>query len=426
MPLFGIPYEDQLIRKTREVRKILRQIPPKVLRDNRQNAPRWVRDQIRFKQLPCPLAACVPSPLLTAYRNKVALSYGRNQAKEPCIGFLLGRFAEGHVAVENPTKLAFMTPAANSLRDVFQEFLTSSALSVYDKSAHTGFWRELTLRTPTTGENGAIVQFNSSGLPPETVQAEKERLKAFLEERLSSAEHRLTSCLLQDYQGVSNAAPHDIENELLLGSRHIHEVVLGKRFRISPNAFFQVNTPATELLYDYVKSQCSEATTLLDICCGTGTIGIALADKVSRIIGVDIVPEAIEDARHNAALNGVQNATYHADKAETVLGPILSKFEGGAGSYVAVVDPPRAGLHNDVIKAIRRCVGIKTLIYISCNQNSLVANATALCRSVELFSFTIVLFCYQLCFYLLQDSLEVGDFLRHRVLVLDAMCYPSV
>lgn len=164
----------------------------------------------------------------------------------------------------------------------------------------------------------------------------------------------------------------------------------------------------------------TDRTTLLDICCGTGTIGILLAKSVQRVIGVDICPEAIDNARRNATLNGVTNCTYMAAKAEDVIRDVMSTYVdsvpagGGAaaaaavdtsgggraststedaeglgsgsgthGNVVAVVDPPRAGLHKDVVQHIRRHDGIGHLIYISCSLGGARSNIVDFCRATS-------------------------------------------
>ena len=129
--------------------------------------------------------------------------------------------------------------------------------------------------------------------------------------------------------------------------------------------------------------------TLLDVCCGTGAIGVTLSPAVERVVGVELVPQAVEDARHNAALNGVLNCQFLAGKAEVILPgiiPQLSSSEegggggggggeggvgggvggGGSGSVAAVVNPARAGLHYRVVRALRNQPAVRRLVYVSC------------------------------------------------------------
>ena len=132
-----------------------------------------------------------------------------------------------------------------------------------------------------------------------------------------------------------------------------------------------------------LRSQCSlgPSTVLLDVCCGTGTIGLAMASEVRRVVGIESCASAVEDARRNAALNGVANVSFVEGRAESVLSDILRtltprELEG----VVAIVDPPRAGLHPDVVKGLRACGQLRRLVYVSCHAPGFVSNAVGLCR----------------------------------------------
>ncbi|XP_063047890.1 tRNA (uracil-5-)-methyltransferase homolog B [Engraulis encrasicolus] len=157
--------------------------------------------------------------------------------------------------------------------------------------------------------------------------------------------------------------------QLLWGQPYIHEEVLGYKFRISADAFFQVNTAAAESLYQTVMdlSRATASDTLLDVCCGTGAIGITMSSRVKEVIGVEIIEQAVEDAKHNASLNGVTNCTFIAGKAEVVLPELITGFGADRGGGItAVVNPSRAGLHRRVIRALRNHPSIRRLVYISC------------------------------------------------------------
>ncbi|XP_061358766.1 zinc finger CCCH domain-containing protein 24 isoform X2 [Gastrolobium bilobum] len=223
----------------------------------------------------------------------------------------------------------------------------------------------------------------------------------------------------------------------------IHDYISNLRFSISPTAFFQVNTLAAEKLYSLAGDwACLGPDTLLfDICCGTGTIGLTLAHRVGMVIGIEMNASAVSDAHRNAEINGIKNCRFICAKAEDVMGSLLrehlnvpkeqvddpnisssgSDIPEGSGcpepengdmashcsendntevgsevpkgstsengntstqhfkNVVAIVDPPRAGLHPTVIKALRTHPRLRRLVYISCNPESLVANAIELC-----------------------------------------------
>lgn len=132
---------------------------------------------------------------------------------------------------------------------------------------------------------------------------------------------------------------------------------------------FQVNTKAAEILYSkiYELSNCNDESVVLDVCCGSATIGISLARKVKKVIGIELVEESVKNAKTNLELNNITNVDVHCGYAEHVLLDLLKDDDIVKNDLVAVVDPPRAGLHNNVIKAIRRTENIKTVVYVSCN-----------------------------------------------------------
>lgn len=150
--------------------------------------------------------------------------------------------------------------------------------------------------------------------------------------------------------------------------------MLGFKFRISPDAFFQVNQPAAQVLYSTVRDLCVPDTkegrgvgcTLLDVCCGTGAIGITASPRVDRLIGIELIEQAVQDARHNAALNNVVNSEFVSGKAEVVLPGIMSQLSSVDGSLTAVVNPSRAGLHYRVVRALRNQPAIRRLVFVSC------------------------------------------------------------
>lgn len=166
------------------------------------------------------------------------------------------------------------------------------------------------VRTFESGETMVLVQVHPGSLTPEKLQEEKIALKTLFE---SLTKVRVDSLLFQVSDAMFNGFKEETESELILGSTHIHETLLGLQFRVSTTAFFQVNTKAAEVLYATIKERIVEANSgnalenvvLLDLCCGTGTIGLTLAGSVKKVIGIEMVKEAIQDAEYNAAKNGM-------------------------------------------------------------------------------------------------------------------------
>eukprot|EP00201_Polytomella_parva_P021685 CAMPEP_0175047974 /NCGR_PEP_ID=MMETSP0052_2-20121109/5909_1 /TAXON_ID=51329 ORGANISM="Polytomella parva, Strain SAG 63-3" /NCGR_SAMPLE_ID=MMETSP0052_2 /ASSEMBLY_ACC=CAM_ASM_000194 /LENGTH=735 /DNA_ID=CAMNT_0016311941 /DNA_START=3 /DNA_END=2211 /DNA_ORIENTATION=+ len=260
---------------------------------------------------------------------------------------------------------------------------------------------------PNPDEVLVMVQANDKFVDKETGMAELSAMREFLRERCVSLGLNLTVFKIQWHSGVSNAAPLDApvlslpDEDAATAAGYIVDSLCDFKFRISPTAFFQVNSAATCVLYrlaglwaaegnaftssssslaaDEALGQKGPKTLLLDVCCGTGTIGLTLAGQVDKVVGVDITSSAIQDAKVNAELNGVQNAEFLTGKAEVVLPEVLAKQAASYENIVAIVDPPRAGLHKSVLKALLRCPKISRVVYVSCNPDSLAENLKVLC-----------------------------------------------
>ena len=282
------------------------------------------------------------------------------------------------------------------------------------------------------------MQVSPRGFDADTVRGACSRLAEIL---LAAAESShtsfpITSLLMQVHEGPSNAASEDAPimdlatGDVTTASENvIHEELCGLRFSLSATAFFQVNTCAAEVLYRLAGEWASPngRSLLLDVCCGTGTIGLTLASSVRKVVGIDIVAAAIEDAKTNAALNGIENCEWVAGRAEETLPNILTRYanriaplriknvkaskidaeESGDeeehltnpvseveavakfdressttfdfDDVVAIVDPPRAGLHKNVLWALRKETRLRKLVYVSCNPESMAANCAELC-----------------------------------------------
>lgn len=234
----------------------------------------------------------------------------------------------------------------------------------------------LTVRTCQGPGVLLIADFHPQNLSQDSIQKVKEDLKNYFGSGPGSGVG-VTSLFFRLSDKTSS---NDVEH--VLGEKNIEEDLLGMKFKISPNAFFQVNTLAAEVLYKLVADWCnvSPSTTVLDICCGTGTIGLTLAKKVSSVVGIEMGQEAIKDAKCNAQLNDINNVRYYCDKAENVIGRVMKSVQSSK-HVVAVVDPPRAGLNFKVVQTLRGPRSrIKHLVYVSCNLRGASSNFIDLTR----------------------------------------------
>ncbi|KNC99848.1 uncharacterized protein SPPG_05222 [Spizellomyces punctatus DAOM BR117] len=470
-PLWRKPYEEQLKNKRTVLRQALYKFKkemfkyfPKEYIRNRFPAPTttvvtkdmtpeeraivqlaWFMPALKANDdIPCPLSDPLPSPVVNGYRNKCEFTFGWNLKREKVVGFLLGLYKEGIVNVLEPTNTLNVSPAAVKIAATLQTFLRASDLDLYDRINKKGFWRMALVRTHRTNESMIVVQYSPSDVSVDKIQAAKDALKSHFQRAMADGEIAVTTLLVQGWDGVFNGMTDKSPLEILYGSGYVHETLLGINFRISPSAFFQVNTEATEVLYSTVKDWCaldevererkeaadedsgktkceeaqtkmeetvpaetngsvaastdpanisSEApvtphpkdlsppgTVLLDLCCGTGTIGLTMTSQVKKVVGVDIIKDAIEDAEYNAKLNNATNVFYYADKVENAIRTIFAEHVGSRDDVVAVLDPPRNGVHADVIKAVRACEGVRRVVYVSCDAEQACGNFVDLCR----------------------------------------------
>lgn len=210
----------------------------------------------------------------------------------------------------------------------------------------------------------AIVTFHPQGLSQEELCVQKVTLKDFFTKG-PGAVCGLTSLYFQE-STMTRCSHQQSPYQLLFGEPHIFEDLLGLKIRISPDAFFQVNTAGAEMLYRTIGelSGVNSESSLLDICCGTGAIGLSLARRASQVHGIELVEQAVEDARWTAAFNGITNCEFHAGRAETILPQLLKSPKDER--LIAVANPARAGLHYRVVQAIRNCRAIRTLVFVSC------------------------------------------------------------
>ncbi|XP_076907156.1 zinc finger CCCH domain-containing protein 24-like [Bidens hawaiensis] len=435
-PLAHMSYEDQLEQKKKNIMQILK----KLARNARKGCPDgvaqpdWIQKSRDIGGLACKLEGIIESPLVNGYRNKCEFSVGYSLQGKPTVGFLLGNFREGVTAVEEPSDCPNISKISCKYAEIFQNFLQDSTFPIWNRMTNTGFWRQLTVREGRKQGNNPegdlgessiaevllMVQISSAGFDEEAVNVELEKMaEAFVTNAATNSPSLpLTVLVVQDHQGVSNVAPADaplrslplVKSEAVAEAR-IQDYINNLRFCISPTAFFQVNTLAAEKLYALAGDwACLGPNTLLfDVCCGTGTIGLTLANHVGMVVGIEMNASAVADANRNAELNGINNCRFVCSKAEDVMGSLLKEYltkeesDGNTGNkdetstpedkspvtedtkmhrfdnVVAIVDPPRVGLHPTVIKALRTYSGLKRLVYISCNPESLMANTIELC-----------------------------------------------
>ncbi|NXT28604.1 TRM2A methyltransferase, partial [Syrrhaptes paradoxus] len=380
-PLWNLPYEEQLARKKQECEQVLQKLTKEIGNNNRALLPWLFVQKQKYNKLCCPVEGVKASPLQTEYRNKCEflIGIGVNQ-EDKTVGCRLGKYKGGTCAVVEPFDTIHIPAIAKNVVKAFQDYIRSTPYSVYSPETYEGHWKQLTVRTSRKGHIMAIVYFNPQKLSKEELADLKTSLAKYFTEGLGK-DSGVTSLYFVEEGQRKSPNLEDLPLEHVAGDKYIYEELLGLKFRISPHAFFQVNTQAAEVLYTAIRewAQLSQESTVLDICCGTGTIGISLAKKVKKVIGIELCQEAVQDAKVNAQINELNNIEFHCGKAEDIVPSLINVL--APQNLITIVDPPRAGLHSKVILAIRRAEHLKKLIYVSCNPRAAMNNFVDLCRA---------------------------------------------
>ncbi len=288
---------------------------------------------------------CVPSPQTEGYRNKVQLPLSPK-----------GKFGfyslHSHRVVPVEDCVAGHPDFAQIVRAT-EAWVEDCGVSPYDEETRKGLVRHLFLRRGYhSGEMMVCLTVNG-----ELSVAQRE---GFI--KIVSSFPQVKSVYL-NYNTQKTNVIFGSRFELLRGEEKIYDTMNGVKFAISPRSFYQVNTAQGEAIYAAAAEHLSPDDVLLDLYCGIGTIGLTCAENVKKVIGIEVVPEAIEDAKENAALNGIENAVFFAADAAKTL-EILASLPDKPTAVI--VDPPRKGLSSDAIAALKE-IAPQKIIYISCN-----------------------------------------------------------
>ena len=314
----------------------------------------------------------IDSPVIRGYRNSQAYTFGLDESGKQEIGL----YRERKSTIVNPCELDLCgSDLAKKVARTILRWIESKGvlLRVINKESLTGFWRHVHIKENSTGEYLIVLQVLANNSHLNLIWNE---LQSSLADYLiaQTDPYRLVGVYQQITKDLKEAVPTDPFYTIY---RTVDLIMYmdSYKFKRSPASFFQPNAYTASIIYKRVKEMAltaaSEDTYLLDVCCGTGTIGIYMANKFKHIFGVDRTVSAIRDARENATLNDVNNATYLAGNAEDVVPKIIEKNGLEDKKIVAVVNPPRRGLYPAVLEALNDCKYIQTLIYISCNVDSL-------------------------------------------------------
>jgi 23S rRNA (uracil1939-C5)-methyltransferase len=310
------------------------------------------------------MSPIVASPADRYYRNKLEYTFsnkrwlndGENRSEEPvnmdALGFHIpGRFDK----ILNIDHCYLQADPSNELRNRVNQFAKQQGISYYNLKAHEGALRNLVIRTAATGEIMVIVVF-AYATPDEI-----DKVMGFVETEFP----QITS-LLYIVNEKKNDTIFDQEVLSWKGPGYIHEAMNGIRFRIGPKSFYQTNSIQALRLYEIARDFAGFKGDELvyDLYTGAGTIANFIAGQVREVIGVEYVPSAIEDAKINASINNITNTRFYAGDMKDVLS---ADFVAGHGKPdVIITDPPRAGMHPDVVNRLME-IEAEKIVYVSCN-----------------------------------------------------------
>ncbi|MDE2292761.1 MAG: 23S rRNA (uracil(1939)-C(5))-methyltransferase RlmD [Elusimicrobia bacterium] len=313
------------------------------------------------------------SPETWYYRNKMEFSF-QDVFPTPAAGednVLLGlKVRNRWDKVMNLEECHLHSEDVTRLLDSVHAWARAEGLAPYNLHKHTGFLRHLVVRDgKNTGERMVNLLTTAGKLPKESF------VKAVLDACPA------TTILHGVHEEESDVAVSD-GVEVLHGPGHISEELLGRTFRISPYSFCQTNTHGAELLYGLVRGWVEpiRPETLLDLYCGGGGIALTVADACGRVMGLELVEAAVDDARHNAAVNGVKNCEFMAAKVEDVLPGLAAQK---VDVDVVTADPPRSGLHPSAVKALKE-LAPTWIVYISCNPKAMVEDLRRLAELYDI------------------------------------------
>ena len=300
------------------------------------------------------------APTCYSYRNKAQYPVAAKKSKAYAGFFRAGT----HQVVEN-NRCLILPQEADDVKNAVIDYVNHFRVTVYDEEAHKGLLRHIYVRRGTVSKQVLVcLVVNGRKIPrEEELIARLKKIPGF------------TTLVLSVNTKQGNAVLGD-EFITLYGPGYIEDTLCGLVFRLSPRSFYQVNHDQAERLYNAAISQAeiTKNDTVLDLYCGVGTITLAMAGAAGKVIGVEVIPQAVEDAKDNAKRNGIENAEFFCGDAGQAALELEAK---GIQADVVVVDPPRKGLNADTIEALHR-FSPRRIVYVSCDPATLARDVALL------------------------------------------------
>lgn len=327
--LLSVPYEEQLRRKEKMVSKLL--------------APFGKVEGIKGMDVPY------------YYRNKVHAVLASVKGGK----IISGVYQEGTHRVVEVEKCLIENEQADAVIGTIRKLMPSFKLKPYNEDTGYGFLRHILIRVGHNSGEMMVVLVTSSPVFP----SKNNFVKALLKE------HPQITTIVQNINNKNTSMVLGEQEKVLYGKGYIIDTLCGKKFKISPKSFYQVNSVQTEILYqtaiDFADFQGNER--VLDAYCGIGTIGMVASDYVKEVIGVELNPDAVRDAKENGKKNQIKNIRFYQKDAGKFMCDMVARREK---VDVVLMDPPRAGSDEAFLKSVVK-LAPKKVVYISCNPHTL-------------------------------------------------------
>ena len=343
----NLPYDKQLEMKQRQVYEQLTRIGkvelPEFMPILGSRKIREYRNKLEF--------GCSNKRWMT--REEIAS--GEPAGEMRAIGFHITGAFDKILPIHN---CHLMDGLQNEIRNFIYQYAIDNDLTFFDLRQQTGLLRDVMVRNSNTGEWMVLVQFHYDE------EGDRERSLQLME-ALADRFPQITSLLYVDNQKCNDTFG-DLELTLYKGNDHIFEIMEGLRFKVGPKSFYQTNTDQAYHLYSVARqfAGLTGEEIVYDLYTGTGTIANFVARSAKKVVGIEYVPEAIEDAKVNSDINGIGNTLFFAGDMKDIL---TDEFIAGQGRPdVIITDPPRAGMHPDVVETILRAKP-RRIVYVSCN-----------------------------------------------------------
>lgn len=338
----GIAYEEQLKAKTKMVQELI---------------SKKVSKEIKVKE-----TIGMENPY--NYRNKGKFAFGLDKNKKPVMGF----FEEGTHHIIPFDGCMIQNEIINEVAKYTFELIKKYKISIYNEDTQKGFLRHMVIKYGVKSKEIMIIFV--------TVNAKMSKRDEIIKELLAKFPNIKT--VVQNINEKQTNAILGNKNYNLYGNGYIVDYLNGYKFKISPLSFYQVNPIQTEKLYNKVieLAQLDGKEIVYDLYSGIGTISLCVSKKAKKVYGIEVVTDAVKDAKKNAEINNIKNVEFVSGKVEVVL-PRLCKIWNKAD--VVIVDPPRSGLDIKSLETLKQ-IKPKKIVYISCNPETLVLNLQELTK----------------------------------------------